>query len=554
MTNLNFQCLKSPVLGSRGVVATNHPLASTAGLEMLAMGGNAVDAAIAAAFTLTVVEPMSSGIFGAGYLLFFQSSTGKTFYLDHYAKAPYAATEDLFNNPPSDRALVEHRLGYKAVGVPGNLMAWCTALEELGTLDLPTVLSPAVNFAESGFPISPHFLTYLQRDFDELTMFTETANIFLPRRKLPEIGSKLRQPDLANTLSLISNDGPDSLYRGPIGDAVTRDMKRHNGLIVQRDLDEYRAHWKNPVKGNYRGHDIASLGPSSSGGIMTIEALNILEGFDIAGMGYGTCAYYHLILETLKLCWADRFAYLGDPEKIEVPLETLLSKDFAAFRRNKLNLTESDSYIEGQVDFVNRESNDTTHMTIADSEGNVVSSTQTLNAAFGSKIITPKTGMLLNNCMALFNTLPGTPNSIGSGKRMLSSMSPTMVFTNEKPWFALGTPGGIRIFAAVIQAIINIIDHGMSLQEALEAPRVWTQSQHVETELGIAVTIKDSLRKMGHEVIDVEKVAGGMNGVMFQDESPLIYGSACWRADGSPAGFSGGFATPGHNLDPLPNR
>ena len=544
MNTLEFQCIKSPVFGSRGVVATNHALASTAGLEMLAMGGNAVDAAIAAAFALTVVEPMSSGIFGAGYFLFFQSSTGKTFYIDHYAKAPYGATPNLFNSMTPAHPLTENRLGYKSVGIPGNLLAWCLALKEWGTLDLKTTMSTAINLADSGFPINPHLLSYLRRDFDELILFDETANIFVPNGELPKIGSKLIQHDLANTLALISDKGPDSLYRGPIGEAVTRDMGQRDGLIVQRDLQDYRTQWKQPIEGSYRGHKIASLGPSSSGGIMTIEALNILEGFDIAGIGYGTPEYFHLILETLKLCWADRFAYLGDPDQINIPLKTLLSKDFAASRRKLLDLVEKGNYIEGKVDLINGESNDTTHMTIADSQGNVVASTQTLNEAFGSKVITPGTGMLLNNCMALFNPLPGTPNSISGGKRMLSSMSPTLVFTNNKPWFALGTPGGIRIFAAVIQGIVNVIDHGMSLQQALEAPRIWTQFQYVEVEPGIPGSVKDSLRAKGHEIIEVPKVAGGMNGVMFQAESSLISGSACWRADGSPSGISGGPAKP----------
>lgn len=544
MNTSEFQSLKSPIFASRGIVATNHALASTAGLEMLAAGGNAIDAAVAAAFTLTVVEPMSSGIFGAGYLLFFQASTGKTFYIDHYAKAPYGATPNLFNLMKQIGPQAENRLGYKSIGIPGNLLAWCGALEKWGTLDLATTMATAINLADSGFPISPHFHSYLRRDFNELSHFSETANIFLPNGKLPQIGSKLIQHDLAKTLAVISDRGPDGLYRGPIGEAVTRDMERRHGLIVQKDLEDYRTHCKKPLHGSYRGHEIAALGPSSSGGIMTIEALNILEGFDIAEIGYGTAEYFHLILETLKLCWADRFAYLGDPDQVSIPLEILLSKEFAASRRKLLNPTEKGNYSEGDIDLINRESNDTTHMTIADSQGNVVASTQTLNEAFGSKVITPGTGMLLNNCMALFNPLPGTPNSISGGKRMLSSMSPTMVFTEGKPWFALGTPGGIRIFAAVIQGILNVIDHGMSLQNALEVPRIWTQFQHVEVEPGISVSVRNSLRAKGHDVIEVSKVAGGMNGIMFHAESSLISGAACWRADGSPAGISGGPAKP----------
>ncbi|MCH7786496.1 MAG: gamma-glutamyltransferase, partial [Chloroflexi bacterium] len=259
-------------------------------------------------------------------------------------------------------------------------------------------------------------------------------------------------------------------------------------------------------------------------------------------------AYIHLVAEVLKITFADRFEYLGDPDFIEVPVDGLTSKEYAALRRAEISQERAQDYSAGKPSAYLGESDNTTHFTVADNEGNVVCMTQTIHAAFGSKVTVPGTGMLLNNTMYIFDPHPGTANSIAPGKRMLSSMSPTVVLKDGKPLMALGTPGGTRIFAAVLQAIVNVIDHGMTLQEAVEAPRVWTQGQQLEVEEGIAPSARDALKAKGHDVQVVARVAGGMNGVMFDHETGLIHGAACWRADGSPVGISGGPArTAGQN-------
>ncbi|MBM3925490.1 MAG: gamma-glutamyltransferase, partial [SAR202 cluster bacterium] len=344
------------------------------------------------------------------------------------------------------------------------------------------------------------------------------------------------------TLRSIAREGDGVLYGGRLGEEVAEDMAQNGGLVTLEDLTSYEVRERKPVRGAYRGHEVVSMGPTSSGGVHIIQALNLLEGFDVKRMGYGSVEYFHLLLEALKVCWADRFAFLGDPEQVPVPVEELTSKEYAEKRRGELDMERARAYKAGDLAPV--ESANTTHLTVADSEGNVVTMTHTLNDAFGSRVMVPGMGMLMNNCMALFDPHAGRPNSVGSGKRMVSSMSPSIIFKDGKPWFALGTPGGIRIFASVLQGIVNVIDHGMSLQEAVEAPRIWTQGGVVEVESGVPEPVREGLRRRGHKVSVVEKVAGGMNGVMFGEDG-MIQGVACWRADGSPAGFSGGPARGG---------
>jgi gamma-glutamyltranspeptidase/glutathione hydrolase len=291
------------------------------------------------------------------------------------------------------------------------------------------------------------------------------------------------------------------------------------------------------------------VAPTSSGGTHIVEGLNILEGFDVAGAGFGTAEGVHLLAETLKLCFADRFAYMGDPAFVDVPVAGLIDKGYGAGRRALIDRGRAGSYGPGQpagapAPLVGARAGgggaDTTHFTVADRAGNVVVMTQTLHALFGSRVTTPGTGMLLNNNMWLFDPHPGRANSIAPGKRMLSSMSPTIVQRDGQWLMALGTPGGTKIFPAILQAIVNVLDHGMSLQEAVEAPRVWTNGGPLDLEEGIAESVRGRLTAMGHRIQVVPRVAGGMNGI-YRDADGLLHGAACWRADGTPAGYSGGF-------------
>ena len=284
---------------------------------------------------------------------------------------------------------------------------------------------------------------------------------------------------------------------------------------------------------------------STAGGTHVVQMLNLLEAFDVAALGFGTAAYIHLLSEVMKIAYADRFAYMSDPAFVRMPIAGLTSKEYARARRGDIDRAGPSTHLAGDPAAFGGESANTTHLTVADDQGNVVAMTQTVNELFGSKVTVPGTGLILNNTMVLFDPHPGNANSIAPGKRMLSSVAPTVVLEDGRPFMALGTPGGTRIFPAVLQTIVNVVDFGMTLHEAVEAPRVWTQGQALQVEQGIAEASRRQLRDMGHELEVVARVAGGMNGVLFDHRRGLIHGAACWRADGTPVGISGGPARPG---------
>ena len=541
-----YATLKQEVTASRGMVASNHPMASAAGLEMLSMGGNAVDAAIATVFALSVVEPMMVGIFGAGFVNLFDGNTRESVTIDNYSVAPGAASSDMYE-PVSDTwpdyletVDQRNRVGYLAVGVPGALKSWCHVEERYGRLGLDTVIQPAIRYAERGFLSSRYLVGIINDSRDALARFPASREVFLPNGGPLMPGDRIVRRDYASTLRHIALDGSDPLYRGEIGDLVVQDMEANGGIITRDDLEAYEIRYREPVRGTYRGYEIVSVGPTSSGGVHIIQVLNILEAFDVASMGFGSADYIHLVAEALKVAFADRFEFMGDPDFVEVPVKGLISKEYAASRRRGIDMERASDHNAGHPSRYAGESQNTTHLTVADDEGNLVAMTQTIHEVFGSKVTVPGTGMLLNNNMYIFDPHPGHANSVAPGKRMLSSMSPTIVLKNGKPFMALGTPGGVRIFASVLQGIVNVIDHGMSLQEAVEAPRVWTQGRALEVEEGIAPGVRKELEGRGHPVQVVPRIAGGMNGVMMDDERGLIHGAACWRADGSPVGIGGG--------------
>lgn len=552
-----FETSKQEVVASQLVVAANHPLASAAGMETFARGGNAVDAAIATAFALTVVEPMMVSIFGAGMILLRDGATGEITNVDNYAVAPTAAGADLFQ-PLDDPALDDpfavagraNDVGYRAVGVPGALQAWTALLAERGRLPLGQVMAPAIRYAAEGYEVSPYLSHCIQLSAADLERFPASAAVFLPHGAPLRPGERLVRQDYARTLERIAAEGPASFTEGAIAHAVEADMRQNGGLITVEDIARYRAERRTPVRGTYRGYEIVSTAPTSSGGTHIVQALNVLEGYDVASLGFGTADAIHLLAETLKIAFADRRAYQGDPAFVDVPVRWLTSKDYAAERRREIDLQRARTPAAGtrpgaavlQPSRADGESANTTHLTTMDSAGNVVTMTQTLNTLFGSKVTVPGTGMLLNNCMRLFDPHLGGPNAVAPGKRMLSSMSPTIVLKDGRPVIALGTPGGTRIFPAVLQAIVNVLDHGMTLQEAVEAPRVWTQGGPLEVEEAIPPAVRRELAARGHTVKVVPRVAGGMNGVLV-DEAGRLHGAACWRADGTPLGMSGGYTT-----------
>ena len=542
-----MKTLKQEAIGSRGVVTSNHALASLAGIEMLATGGNAVDAAVATVLALTVVEPMMVGITGAGFVNIHNASTNSSITIDNYCTAPAAAQPDMFT-PISDSwpdymetEQQKNKIGHLSVGVPAGLQCWHHIQTKYGNLDFENTVQPAMRYAEQGFSISPYLAGIIETNKIALKSYPGSRDLFFNNNNPLSTGQLLRNQNYASVLREISKTGDEILTRGWLGNAIEKEMAKNGGIVTQDDIEKYQLEYRNPVKGNYRGYEIVGVGPASSGATHIVQALNLLEKFNIEAMGFGTKEYIHLLAETLKIVFSDRFRFMGDPDFVDVPVQELVSKRYADIRYSEIDLQKAGSFVHGNPELQLGESENTTHLTVADNDGNIVSMTQTLNDAFGSRVTVPGTGVTLNNTLYNFDPHPGNANSIVPGKRVLSSMAPITVFKGGKPFMALGTPGGRRIFGSVLQGIINVIDHGMSLQQAVEAPRVWTQGQNLELEFSVSDEASEGLDKMGHSIERVDRIAGGMNGVMFDNEG-FIHGAACWRADGSPVGLSGGQA------------
>jgi len=541
-----FECEKRPANGGRGMVVTNHPLASAAGAEMLAAGGNAVDAAISALFTLTVVEPMMVGILGGG-LAHIRLADGSHRIIDGLPRAPAAARPDCYR-PISDTLPDyldvegrENTLGAKAVAAPGALLGWCEALERFGTMPLADVMEPAIRHASRGFRATPFLVECITDTAADLALDPEMAKLYVPGGTPLQAGDRLVQGDYAATLRAIAQEGPALMHGGALGRTTADYFARSGGFLGFDDLTDYRTIERAVVRGTYRGFEIVGPPPPSSGGVHVIQMLNILEGYDIAGLGFGSPTTLHLIAEALKIAFADRKAVTGDPDFVRAPVDRLIDKAYAAERRAQIDPHRAKSWGAGVAPV---ESANTTHITVADAAGNIVASTQTINSVFGARVIVPGTGMVANNHMHLFDPHPGHAASIAPKKRVTTSMSPVMALKGGKPAYALGLPGGLRIFGSAMQALLNLIDHGMALQEAVEAPRLWTQGHTVEVESGFPEPVRAGLRDCGHDCVVLPHVASGMNAIRFEADGSMT-GAACWRADGTPVGVGGGLARAG---------
>lgn len=539
-------CEKQPATGSRGMVVTNHPMASSVGAQILLSGGNAIDAAVGALFALTVVEPMMVSVLGGG-LAHIRLADGRHVVLDGISTAPAAARADMFETVSDtlpDYQETKGRANYVgplAMAVPGALRAWSEALSRFGTLPLAEVVQPAIRLAEDGFSVT-HYLSNCVSDCAaDLRNDPYLAALLLPGGTPVAVGVRLRQPLYGASLRQIAQEGPDALYGGELGRALADHMARSGGLISEADLTAYQPVSRDVIRGSYRGFEILGPPPPSSAGVHIVQMLNLLEGYDIGGLGFDNPDTAHLLAEVLKMAFADRAVVTADPAFVKVPVERLTSKAYAEERRRLIDLAHAQVWAPG---IASGESADTTHVTVADGEGNIVASTQTLNGLFGARFAIPGTGMIANNYMFNFDPHPGHALSIEPGKRVFTSMAPVMVLRDGKPAFALGLPGALKIFPAAMQALINLIDHGMSLQQAVEAPRLWTQGHLLELEEGIAESVAVALTARGHGVKRVQRVAGGMNAIAFNPDGTMT-GAACWRADGTPVGIGGGLARAG---------
>ncbi|MCB1398182.1 MAG: gamma-glutamyltransferase [Rhodobacteraceae bacterium] len=534
---------KTPVTASRGMITANHPLASAAGIEMMAAGGNAVDATVAALFVLSVVEPAMVGVVGGGTALI-RLADGREVVLDGMCQAPLAAHEHCYvplgdSWPLSQETEGEaNRVGVAAVATPGNLMAWCEAVGRYGRLSLADVIEPAIRHAARGFTVTPTLAGAVEVRLDDILRDAAMSAIFLPGGEPLRAGMRLVQDDYAATLRAIAREGAAALHGGELGRAVAGHVQANGGMLDAADLEAYRMVERAPVRAAYRDHEVIGVPPPCSGGASVAEILNILEGWDIGGMGFGSARATHLLMEAMKAATADRDASLGDPDFFDVPLGQLMSKDYAATRR--AGIAEDRAGPQGPG-LRSVESANTTHVTAADGDGNIVVSTQTINSSFGACTMAPGTGAVLNNYMYVFNPLPGLATSIAPGKRITGNIAATIVARDGRPVWALGLPGGYKIPSVVAQVLVNLIDHSMTVQQAVEAPRVFAKGPAAEVETDHGAALAGALTAMGHPVRRVDAVAGCMGAIAFAPDGAMT-GASCWRGDGVPAGFGGGLA------------
>ena len=497
-----------------GMVVSQEQTATLVGLSVLKKGGNAIDAAVAMGFALAVTYPRAGNLGGGGFMLVHLGETGQTVAIDYREKAPLKATRDMFLNKNGEVDVERARHSIYSCGVPGTVAGLSLALEKYGTMSLKETLAPAIKLAEDGFVVSAELRKSLLEAKERMKKSSESMGVFFKNNgEPPREGEILRQKNLAWSLKEISKKGSKAFYRGAIAKKITAYMKHKGGLLTKRDLASYEAVTREPVTGSYRGYQIYSMPPPSSGGVHLIEMLNILERYPLSQYGHNSARYVHVLSETMKLAYADRSKYLGDPDFSPVPAKQLISKQYAkrlADRINPEKATPSRYVKPGSL--IHSQGTETTHFTVADRFGNVVSNTYTLNFAYGSGLAVAGTGILLNNEMDDFSAKPGTPNaygliggeknSIAPGKRMLSSMTPTIVLKDGNLFLATGSLGGSRIITSVLQVILNVIDHKMNIREAAAAPRIHHQwlpdTLYVEKETGKNLVAQ--LRKKGYEV------------------------------------------------------
>jgi gamma-glutamyltranspeptidase/glutathione hydrolase len=423
--------------------------------------------------------------------------------------------------------------------VPGNLAGLSLALQRWGTLSLAEVLAPAIRLAEEGYPVTKTLSEMMTNYYDKLAQFPEATRVYLKDGFAYEPGDTLVLKDLAKTLRLIAAHGPDVFYRGEIADAIVREMAAGGGLITKADLAAYQPKVRAPVRGTYRGYELLSMPPSSSGGTHVIQLLNLLEGYDIARLGHNTAAAIHVQAEAAKRVFADRAKYSGDADFVKVPTAGLLAKEYAAQVRQTISLEQAGEKVAPGNPY-SVMSGGTTHASFADKDGNLVALTQTINLFFASGIVIPGYGIMMNDEMDDFMPVPGNANSIAPGKRPASSMSPTIVLKDGKPFLSLGSPGAARIITALPQILMNLVDHKMELQQAINAPRVHCDGSRLDVEARIAESIRETLTAQGHKISvrgAVDLHFGGAQAVMIDPQSGRYYGAADPRRDGFAAGL-----------------
>ncbi|MDD7410669.1 gamma-glutamyltransferase [Fusobacterium gastrosuis] len=527
-------------VGEVGVVSTSKYEASKIGRDILKQGGNAIDAAVAAGFALGVAEPNSSGLGGGGFMVIRSAKTGETIFIDFRERAPKNSTPEMWKVGEDGKVVGNQKVeGGKAAGIPGEVAGLLYALEKYGTMSREQVIRPAVNLAKNGFTVTPTLSGDMKNQFDRLEKYPETAKVFLNEEGLPyETGDKFVNKDMAKTLEIIIKKGKDGFYKGEVAKAIVNTMNKYDGVFTMEDLANYKPIIKKPVVGNYRGYEIISSPSPSSGGAIVVEILNILENFNVGELKVNSPEYLHLFSEAYKMAYADRAKYMGDSDYVPVPMNGFVSKKYAKEVAKDIDLKKSKDGIAHDPWMY--ESEDTTHYSIADKEGNMVSVTKTVNGLFGNSVVADGYGFVLNNEMDDFVTGAGHPNSIEPGKAPLSSMSPTVVLKDGKPFMVLGSPGATKIISTVSQVISRVVDHGMGMQEAIDTPRLYDNTAN---KIGLETRIPEEtikkLEEMGHTVVktsDWDRGMGSVQGVLYKADGTLE-GGADPRRDGKALGY-----------------
>lgn len=520
--------LPAPALAqnaSSGLVVSDSPLATKAGMEILGRGGNAMDAAIATAFALSVVDQASSGLGGGGFMVIYDAKDRRAHALDFRETAPEAARKELYmkeGKPVPSLSLT----GGLAVAVPGEVAGLLAAFKRFGSLPLPALTAPAIKYATEGFPLEAALRFAIDRQQATMKKFPDLARIFLPKDEVPAEGELIRQPELGESLKAIASQGIEVFYQGWIAQAIIDAAKKEGGVLTLDDLKNYKAIWREPLIGQYRKRSVIAMPPPSSGGVVLLQVLGVLEGHALNKLPHNEGTYLQLLAEAMKHAFADRAQYLGDPDFVKAPLAMLISKDYTAWIRGRISPVKTQPpKFYGLVNF-KAEQGGTTHFSVVDRFGNAVACTQSVNTRFGSKVLAAKTGIVLNNTMDDFAIHPSgnvygltgnEANALQPKKRPLSSMAPTIILRGERPEIVVGGAGGPRIISATLQTVLNLIDFQMPVKEAVAAPRIHHQwmPDNLIVEADIPAEAKRSLERRGHNVRE-RGVAGVVQAIMVK--------------------------------------
>ncbi|MDV2684468.1 gamma-glutamyltransferase [Alkalihalophilus lindianensis] len=537
-----------------GMVSTSHPLASQIGVDVLKKGGNAMDAAIAVQFALNVVEPMMSGIGGGGFMMVYEAETGETTIVNSRERAPAGVDPEMFLTDRGSIIPFQERVRHgNSVGVPGTLKGLEKAHELWGTVPFKQLVTPAFQLAQNGFSVDRQLALQIENNKEKLAL-TAASDVYLPKGEPLVEGDWLIQRDLAKTLRLIRSHGSKVFYNGEIGEALAETVQEFGGSMTIDDLRDYNVTIDEPVWGEYKGYTVASMPPPSSGGVFLLQMLKMLDTFELEQYERRTTEVYHLLAEAMHLAYADRGAYAGDPEFVEVPMVGLLHSDYIAERSSLIDINKVNEdpqpgdpwkYESGSANYEvieqldEKDIGETTHFTVADRWGNLVSYTTTIEQVFGSGIMVPGYGLMLNNELTDFDARPGGANEVQPNKRPLSSMTPTIVFENGKPLMSVGSPGGPTIITSVLQVILNVINYEMGLEEAIKEPRIYTNNlTSYRFEEGIPIEVLDSLKTMGHKFGSNAELIGNVQSIYFDYDNDEFHGVADARRDGASIGFT----------------